>query len=313
MPPLLEIEPFRADDLERLCDLYNHQARDIGHIAPLSPDVFERLVVDKPAFDGQGLLVAREGGTAVGWVHAVVAAGSEVYQDANQKVARIRMLVFEPTRLDVGAALVTGAHAYLSGRGHTQIEAFHARAGYPFYRGLWMGGEPMAPVTLPHVHMALAVAGYRVSQQSVFMTSTFDTASAVHRRAAGLTLDDRPTTMAHEPMRESWIGFEPRSVEARLEGQTAGSVHWVMLPQVATKLGAPCVNIWGLGVESVFRGRGIASDLIGHVLARGYERGARHASVATQLWNHPAHATYVRAGFRPHTVLHGLDTQLPPT
>lgn len=306
----LTIQPHQNDDVPVLCELFNQQAHDIDHIARLDTPRFNALVVAKPYFDPQGLLVARDGGETIGWIHACVAAGSEPYHDPANAVARIRMLCFEPGRLDVGAALLHAAHAYLRQRGCMKIEAFHARHGYPFYRGLWMGGEPMAPVTLPHVLIALTTAGYRLTQQSVFMTCRMTDPPTRQRRVPELQIDDQPTTMAHEPMRASWIGFEPHSAAAAIEGRHVGAIHWVLVPHLADKLGAPCVNIWGLGVESAYRGRGFANELIHHVLRQGYDRGARHASVGTQVWNHPAHATYARAGFHPHTLLHALDIEL---
>ena len=47
----------------------------------------------------------------------------------------------------------------------------HAQVGYPFYRGLWMGGEPMGPAHLPHIQLALEVGGYKNTQESIFMTA----------------------------------------------------------------------------------------------------------------------------------------------
>jgi GNAT superfamily N-acetyltransferase len=56
--------------------------------------------------------------------------------------------------------------------------------------------------------------------------------------------------------------------------------------------------------------RGIATARISRAMARAYAEGARFASVGTQLWNAPAHATYARLGFRPHCVLVGRSLAL---
>ncbi len=305
-----QVTPCRDADLAAMCALYNRQAADLPHVAALTPDDFHRYVAAKPCFDAEGLLAARDGAGVLGWIHACVAPGSEPWHGSAEPAARIRMLVFPPDRLDVPAALIGAAHQYLQAKGHTKIEAFHARAGYPFYRGLWMGGEPMAPVTLPHVLMALSVAGYRVTQESVFLTRGPAELPPPRPIESQLQCEDHPSTMAHDAMRASWDGFEPWSTTARLDGQYVGAVHWVVVPHLANKLGAPCLNIWGLGVEEKHRGKGVASALIARALRLGRQRGATHASVGTQLWNLPAHATYVRMGYQPHCVLHGLDIEL---
>jgi GNAT superfamily N-acetyltransferase len=119
--------------------------------------------------------------------------------------------------------------------------------------------------------------------------------------------------MRHEGMRESWIGFEPMGIRARVHGEPAGNISWVLIPHVTERLGAPCMNIWSLGVPEAYRRRGIASALVSRAMARAYALGARFGSVGTQLWNAPAHATYARLGFRPHCVLVGrsLDLRSP--
>jgi GNAT superfamily N-acetyltransferase len=306
----LSLGAYRDSDLPIMCRLYHTQAAALPHVAPLEPDDFHRHIAAKQYFDPEGVLVARNGGNVLGWIHACVAPGSEPWHRPEDVAARIRMLVCPPDRLDIAAALIEGAHQYLRATGHSKIEAFHARAGYPFYRGLWMGGEPMAPVTLPHLLMALSVAGYKATQESVFLTRGPADPPPPRPIESQLAFEDRPSTMVHDAMRASWDGFDPWTTTVRLDSQHAGAVHWVVVPQLAEKLGAPCMNIWGLGVEEKYRGRGIASALIGRALRLGRQRGATHASVGTQLWNMPAHATYVHMGYRPQCVLHGLEIDL---
>jgi GNAT superfamily N-acetyltransferase len=301
----VSIETYDRRYLEGMTALYNAETAFEPHIAPLDPERFVALVESKSSFDPAGLLVAVEGGDVVGWAHACVAAGSEGHHDPANKVARLRMLIYPRDRLTVGAALVAEATAWLRRAGGREIEALHAKAGYPFYRGLWMGGEPMGPATMPHVQMALEVGGYKATQESIFMTAAITSPPKEVAAAVDVELVAAATEMRHEPMRESWIGFEPMRIQALAGGESVGHIAWVMLPHVADRLGAACMNIWGLGVRDSHRRKGIASALVASALAESYALGARFASVGTQLWNAPAHATYARFGFRPHCVLIG--------
>ena len=299
------IETYDRHYLDGMTGLHNIETAFEPHIVALNPERFVALVEKKSYFDPTGLFVALEGGKVVGWIHACVAAGSEAGHDAQKKTPRITMLIYPRDRLEVGGALVAEATKWLKKSGQTQFLAMHAKVGYPFYRGLWFGGEFMCPAAMPHVQLAFEVGGYKNTQESIFMVAQM--ASPPKEVPADVEVEfvESAAEMAHEPMRESWIGFEPMRTRAFLDGETVGSISWVMLPHFADKLGAPCMNIWGLGVQEKHRRKRIATALISRTMARSYTLGARFASVGTQLWNAPAHATYAKLGFRPYCIVVG--------
>jgi len=299
------IETYSRTYLDGLTALYNAETAFEPHIAPLTPERFVELVERKSYFDPTGLFAAREHGKVLGWIHACLAPGSEPWHDGEQKVARIRMLIYPATRLDVGRALVTAATAWLRERDSGPLEAMHAESGYPFYRGLWLGGEPMGAASLPHVQLAFEVGGYKLAQESIFMTAEVDSPPPPITPEVKVAFVESPAEMKHDGMRESWIGLAPMRTRALLDGEEVGSIGWVILPHVAERLGAPCMSIHGLGVHEQHRRKGIAVALISRALARAYAQGARFASVGTQLWNAPAHATYAKFRFRPHCLLLG--------
>jgi len=303
------IETYRQDYLEGMVALYNAETVDEPHIAPLDPQRFIELVEHKPAFDSGGLFVAVEGGRVVGWVHACLTPGTEPWSDAVKPVPRIVMLLYSNDQLKIGHALVAQATAWLREQGPGLCLAMSPLMGYPFYRGLWLGGEPMGVATMPHIQLAFATSGYRSTCESLLMVAEMPEPVMAPRAEVPLELDESPANMAHVQMRDSWIGFEPFTARVYVGGEEAGYVGWVLLPHVAERLGAPCVSIWGLSVQEKHRRQGIGAALVGHALQRGYALGARFASVSTQLWNAPAQATYARLGYRPYRVLIGRTLQ----
>ena len=308
------LTPYRRELLEGMTTLYNAETAFEPYIVLLNPARFIEFVESKSYFDVSGLMVAVSGEEVVGWIHACRAPGTEPWHNPENIISRLEMLLFPRQRGDIGAALVREATAYLDAATPSPliIEAMHPGGGYPFYRGLWMGGEPMGIPMLPHVQLAFEVGGYKTTFESVFLTATLDNPPPEVLPQRSFEFTDGPATMAHPTMAESWRGFAPQKISAQRSGEEIGSVGWTLLPHVAERLGAPGMTIWQLGVADAHRRQGIAAALISRALRAAYAQGARHAALGTQLWNAPAHAAYARFGFRPHALLTGRERRSAP-
>ncbi|MCC7407874.1 MAG: GNAT family N-acetyltransferase [Phycisphaeraceae bacterium] len=301
----LSLTTYARPLLPGIVDLFNHQADDEPHVAVLTPQLFVDLVESKPYFDDKGFFVALERDRVLGFLHACVAGGTEPWQNPDAKVGQITMLAFEPHRLDVGLELLDAALAWLAQsnfRGRGSILAMSGRHGYPFYRGIFLGGERIFPTTLAHLHIALAARRFGVAGEAVLKRRELHEPPPPESLEAKTPLDylDEPLAMTHPNMAPSWAGFEPRMIRAVQNGRHAGAVGYLLQSNLTPRLGAPCINIYALGVEPAFQRRGIAAALVARVLQRGFELGARTATVATQLDNLPAHHTYDRLGYLPY-------------
>jgi GNAT superfamily N-acetyltransferase len=293
------IEPYAKADVPHLVSLFNRQCEHERHVAVLTAEMFAQFVEAKPYFDPRGLLVARRNGEVAGWVHAAVTGPTESWYDPAMKLARLSMLVYRPGELEVGQALIHAATQWLRDQGHERIYAFHAHGGYPFYRGLFTGGEYTGPSSLAHLHQALRHCGYATSHESVTQSADMPTAPKPVEPRVPAEFHDRPLTMAHETMAASWTGFEPRVIDVTIEGEHAGQIGYVVLRHLAARLGSPCLDIYMMGVNPQRRRLGLGSALVNRAMRAGYDRGARVASVYTEMHNQAAAATYARCGFAP--------------
>ncbi|MCC7406534.1 MAG: GNAT family N-acetyltransferase [Phycisphaeraceae bacterium] len=299
----LQIDTYRPDDLPAMVALYNDQMAPEPFIAPLTPDLFTQLIASKSYFDPAGLFVAREQGQIVGWSHAAVAHATETWMDPTNLFAGLQILVYRPGDLHVGLALVAEAVRWLRAQGHTSIHAIDTESGNPFYRGLLMGGERLCPASLPHVHLALSLSGFKLTGENTYLVAHLD--RPPHVLPARLDLDyvDSPLTSTNPAVTQSWLGFAPRQIEAFHDGRRVAHAGWVMLPYHTAKLGSPCVNLYMLSVSESHRRQGIAAALVTRAFALGHQQGARIATLNTEMWNLPAHRTYHKLGMVPHRLL----------
>jgi len=302
---MFDVVTYDRNYLEGMIRVFNSETVAEQHIAEMTPDLFIKLVEPKAAFDPTGVFIAVENGRVLGWVHACSAAATEPWQDQETNVPQIRMLMYPRERLEVGQQLVRQATEWLMQFNPNKLPAMHCQFGYPFYRGIWAGGEPMCPVTLPHLHLAFDVCGYKNDFESIFMVKQLTTAPVFEPAKVKLDFVDTPLKFNHTSGKDSWTGFDPQVMKAYAGGEYVGRIGWAILPYLATKLGAPAVNIWSLSTEDTHRRMGIGGALVSRVLEMGYQLGARTASVDTQLWNTPAHSTYAKFGYLPYLIVVG--------
>lgn len=293
----VRIVPYERRHLEAMVRLYNRQAAHEPHVAELTPQLFIQFVESKSYFDPAGLGVAVEAGQVVGWVHTAVTGATETWLGPERRYARISMLVYEPTRMKVGLELVGAALRGLAERGHERVWVMHAEGGYPFYRGLFEGGEYMCPASLPHLHLAFGYHGCTASSQSIFKVARFEDGPPLLEAKVPVDYVEAALSPPHATVAESWAGLEPRVIYANVDGANAGTIGWVMQPHLTPKLGVACANIYMLGVAGQHQGKGIAAALVSRAARAAYAAGARRMTVGSQVHNQAAHRTYDKLGF----------------
>jgi len=293
----LDLQAYDQRYLEAMTRLYNEQASHEPHVANLTPELFLSLIQTKSYFNASDLLVALERGRVAGWIHSAVSGATETWLGPQHRYARISMLVYRPSQLKVGLSLVEAALKSLASRGHDRIWVMHAEGGYPFYRGLFEGGEYMCPASLPHLHLAFVYHGCKATSQSIFKLARFDEAPPLLEAQVPTEYAEAALSPPHATVAESWVGFGPRVIYATLDGGNAGTIGWVMQPHLTAKLGVPCANIYMLGVAGQHQRKGIAAALVSRAARAAYAAGARRMTVGSQVHNQAAHNTYDKLGF----------------
>lgn len=138
----MQLRSFQNSDTPLICDLWRQHSNLRGKYQGLNPIVFERLVLSKTYFDPRGLLLAVDGGEAIGMVHAGFAIADH-QQGLDFKRGLILQLLLRAGEhsANVATRLLELAHQYLKEHGVERIEF----GGYfplsPFYLGLYGGSR----------------------------------------------------------------------------------------------------------------------------------------------------------------------------
>ncbi|MCC7144965.1 MAG: GNAT family N-acetyltransferase [Phycisphaeraceae bacterium] len=303
------IQTYRREFVPGICRAFNREVEGLDFIVPLHEQRFIELVEQKSYFEPDGFLVATaadQPDEVLGWAHGCVAGNTEVREGPGTPLPRVEMVIFPRRDMAMGMALGEELTRWLKTRSEEQVTALHPYHGYPFYRGLWLGGEPQMPLWLPHVQACLADLNFETSHEDLILVARMDSPPRVFEAHAGaVEYVSLAAPMAHELMRESWIGFEPQLIRAMLGMEVAAQIGWVLIPQTSEGMGAVSMNIYNLWTQDKYRRQGLAAALVSRAMHQAYAQGARWGNVCTQVWNAPAQATYGKCGLFAYGMVNG--------
>ena len=155
--------PFRNADPSALAEIWRSQPPERGLVQPMSADLFEHMVLSKPYFENQGLIVAVEGQRPVGFVHAAFGPSDDGQRLSTQLgVTCLVMVRLDYQRKGIGAELLARGEAYLRGRGAHVLYAGSIQPLNGFYLGLYGGSElPGVLDSAPRAQYLFKSQGYR--------------------------------------------------------------------------------------------------------------------------------------------------------
>lgn len=294
--------PTRADDVARIFNAATAAHPYCGVLTPES--VLDRLCAPS-YFDPAALLIAYRGGHPVAYAHGAFGKPRRGSDAPDREIGNVRGLFFPPEDVGSGRAVLDELLRYLEGQGATYLHGWGSFAGYPFYRGLYLGTEPVAAASHAHAIVRLVQAGFRVNQHSIFLTCPLEEQPAGASATPPVTLVEAPLTHATTWDAESWIGLAPRQITAWRGPERVGQLTWDVLADLIAKRGHPVGSIASLSVEESYRRQGIARALTLEAMRRAYRAGAREMTVATTQDNAAALHTYYGCGFAEREILLG--------
>lgn len=137
---MVSYRPFLNGDVPAVVDIWRNHGPDPALAANISIDLFDKLVLSKPYFDREGLIMALKGQEVIGFVHAGFGPDpDELRIDVCRGVVSLLLLHADCEDLQVADGLLKQAEQYLKERGAEEIFGIGFGNLCPFYLGLYGG------------------------------------------------------------------------------------------------------------------------------------------------------------------------------
>jgi ribosomal protein S18 acetylase RimI-like enzyme len=305
---LIRYRSFRNSDPPALAEIWRSQPSEHGRMQPMSASLFEQLVLAKPYFDNQGLIVAVDGERPVGFVHAAFGPSEGGQRLSTQYgITCLLMVQAEYCRQGIGAELLARSEAYLRQRGAQVIYGGGIAPLNGFYLGLYGGSElpgvldSDAPVQrlfrlhgyreIDRVHvLERQLAGFRAPIDRVQM--------AIRRRSTVEAVIDPPAATWWEAC--AWSGLDHTRFELSFRdiGRVVARANTWSLEPLSSSWGVRAAGILDLEVDETLRRQGIATYLVSDVLRQLALQGVGLVQVQTMQGNQAALKLYEKLGFR---------------
>jgi ribosomal protein S18 acetylase RimI-like enzyme len=273
---VVQYRSFRNTDPPGIVEIWNESFTARGGAKLRHASVLERHVMAKPYFDPDGLIVAEDNNTVVGFAHAGFGPNQRETVLAKSNGVLYTLAVRKTFRhKGVGTELLKRAEAYLKERGAQTLHAGMLRPLTPYYFGLYGGADlPGFLASDPEAAPFLEGRGYKPWDTClVFQRHLDQPINIADGRFANLRrrFDVRilPRIALGTWWQECVLGLvEP--VEFRLEEKVSGkpvarATAWEMEAFSCT-WNQPAVGILDVGVRDDLRRQGLGKFLLAQLL-----------------------------------------------
>ncbi|MES1213454.1 MAG: GNAT family N-acetyltransferase [Singulisphaera sp.] len=305
---MISYRSFRNHDTPQLVDVWRSQAPTRGLVQRISVDLIEQIVLAKPYFENDGLILAFDERTAVGFVHAGFGATDNA-EGLNHRFGVTSLLLVRPNyqQSTVGPDLLARSEQYLRSHGAGVLYAGGIRPLDPFYRGLYGGSEMPGVLTSDHfANGVYRAAGYRaIDHVAILERELAGYRPPVDRAQMQIRRTSVVEEIADAKPRNWWEAcalehFQVTAFELRERDQQQPSAvaRFWMLETFAAGWGVQAAGLYDLEVRPERRRAGLATFLLGDAFRRLAAQGIGLIEVQTMAGNAPAQALYQKLGFR---------------
>jgi ribosomal protein S18 acetylase RimI-like enzyme len=203
---VVEYRRFRNTDPPDIRRLWQTCGLGRGAALGCEQDAFETAVFAQPFFDPDGLIVAIQDRSIIGYVHAGFAVNDErTALDFRRGTILAVMVEPKSRRQGVGRELVKRAEEYLRSRGVTEFTAGPAAPADSFYFGLYGGSQPAGflasdPLAAPFF---LSLNYAPAQQQLVFQRDLGHSRDPIGLRLMGVRRSTRLAAVS-TPASQNW-------------------------------------------------------------------------------------------------------------
>jgi GNAT superfamily N-acetyltransferase len=280
---LIRYRPFRNCDPPAIAEIWRSHP-PLRRLAPyVSAAQFEQLVLAKPYFDGQGLIVAEENDRPIGFAHAAFGARQDG-ADLDREVGVVCRLMIAPhdDGARVAGELLARSEAYLLARGAKTLLGGGVAPADPFYLGLYGGSElPGVLASDTQMQELLRGAGYMATGRRLVLE--LDLAGfrpAVSRQQMQVRRASKVESALDPPPATWWeactLGSTDRtrfSLQPKNGGGECGAVTFWNMQPLAASWGVHAAGMVQLAVAPAARRQGLATFLLGEALRQLHAQG----------------------------------------
>ena len=305
---MLQYRSFCNTDPPVLASIWRSRRGQPGWLQPVSADVFEQLVLGKPYFDCEGLIVARQDGRPVGFAHAGFGP-NETEDRISTEMGVTCMLIVRPdcAEAEVAAGLLGQCEAYLRRHGAKVLYGGGIRPLNPFYLGLYGGAE------LPGVLDSDVVArdlyrghGYReIDRTRIYHRDVEAFQVPISRQQMQLRRSTVVEVTVDPPARTWWEActtgdFDLTQFRLVPRGGGPPLARALLRNLEPTGAGGPtrAAGLIELEVAAEYRRQGLSTFLLVEVFRQLARQGVATLEVQTMQHNAAAMALYRRLGFQ---------------
>jgi ribosomal protein S18 acetylase RimI-like enzyme len=305
---VIQYRTFRNDDPPALVAIWNEAFTGRGTVALRATSPLEYFVFAKPYFDPAGLIIAADGRSLVGFVHAGFGPNAErTAVSCSEGVVCLIGVRTAYQRKGVGSELLRRAEEYLRGRGAHTLTAGPMAPLDPFYFGLYGGSESAGfllsdraaePFLLRH--------GYQPADGAQVFQRRLASLNVADGRFPGLRRRYDVRLVARTGVGTWWQECElgPLEVhEFRLEDKQSGEVAaragaWEM-QGFSQRWNEAVVGLVDVQVKAELRRQGLGKFLLAGILRHLQEQYFSVVEVHARESNAPAIALFRSVGMEP--------------